>query len=70
MALDNSSTPSSRTRGFVLGADRFDRIAAVEGLSLTSELVDAFAEMDRRGFSAEERLRYLEARFGAASTDR
>ena len=56
----STSTPS---RGFVLGRERFARISAVEGITLTDEMRATLERFDREGLSADERRRAILARF-------
>ncbi|MGO9848548.1 MAG: hypothetical protein ACLPKT_18740 [Methylocella sp.] len=43
----------------VIGARRFAKISAVEGIMLTGEMRTRSAEFDRKGMSAEERRRSI-----------
>jgi len=43
----------------VIGARRFAKISAVEGIVLTREMHARAAEFDRKGLSAEERRRSI-----------
>ena len=43
----------------VIGARRFAKISAVEGIVITSEMRARIAEFDRKGMSAEERRRSI-----------
>jgi hypothetical protein len=45
--------------GVVIGARRFAKISAVEGMILTHEMRTRAAEFDRKGMSAEERRRSI-----------
>lgn len=45
--------------GIVLGAKRFARISAVEGIELPHESQRMFREMDRRGLSPDEQAAYI-----------
>ena len=54
---------SAPSRGFVLGRERFARISAVEGVTLTDEMRATLERCDREGLSAEERRRAILARF-------
>jgi hypothetical protein len=56
------ATPPSR--GFTIGRAAFDRTSAVEGLRRDAASEDMFADFDRRGLSAEERRRAIQARHG------
>lgn len=57
------STPKKATRksklGVAIGARRFAKISAVEGIMLTGEMQTRAAEFDRKGMSAEERRRSI-----------
>jgi hypothetical protein len=57
-------TPPKKTSGkgktaVVIGARRFAKISAVEGIVLTREMQARAAEFDRKGMSAEERRRSI-----------
>ena len=54
------------TPAFTLGRDRFSRIDAVAGITLTEEMRAAFGRFDRDGLSAEERRRAIIRRFSTA----
>ncbi len=43
----------------MIGARRFAKISAVEGITLTGEMRTRAAEFDRKGMSAEERRRSI-----------
>jgi hypothetical protein len=43
----------------MIGARRFAKISAVEGIVLTGEMRTRIAEFDRKGMSAEERRRSI-----------
>lgn len=45
--------------GVAIGARRFAKISAVEGIMLTGEMQTRAAEFDRKGMSAEERRRSI-----------
>jgi hypothetical protein len=58
------STPRKKTAGrqktgVVIGARRFAKISAVEGIELTPEMQMRAAEFDRKGMSADERRRSI-----------
>jgi hypothetical protein len=57
------STPKKASRksklDVVIGARRFTKISAVEGIMLTGEMRTRIAEFDRKGMSAEERRRSI-----------
>ena len=44
----------SRTEGLTLGLEGFAWISAVEGIKLSAESREMFAEFDRKGLSNEE----------------
>ena len=48
----------------VLGTKRFDKISAVEGLRPSASMLKVFKDMDQRGLSGDERVRFLKAKFG------
>jgi hypothetical protein len=56
----------ARPAGFRLGRDRFARISAVEGITLTEEMRATLDHFDREGLSAEERRRAILSRFAPA----
>lgn len=58
-----SDPKSGSSEPSVLGRVLFARISAVEGIVLDEEALEAFAEFDRKGLSAEERRREIIARF-------
>ena len=43
-----------QTKGFTLGLEGFAWISAVEGIKLSPESLEMFAEFDRKGLSNEE----------------
>ena len=45
--------------GVVIGARRFAKISAVEGIALTREMQTRTAEFNRKGLSADERRRSI-----------
>jgi hypothetical protein len=45
--------------GIVIGARRFAKISAVEGIVLTPEMQTRAAELDRKGISSDERRRSI-----------
>jgi hypothetical protein len=58
------STPSKKAAGkrktdIVIGARRFAKISAVEGIVLTREMRTRAAEFSRKGTSADERRRSI-----------
>jgi len=59
MAKKHSAPPKKaagkRKAGVVIGARRFGKISAVEGIVLTREMRMRAAEFDRKGMSADER---------------
>ena len=56
----------ARPAGFVLGRDRFARISAVEGVSLTPDMRADLERFDREGLSAAQRRRAIQSRFAPA----
>jgi hypothetical protein len=46
----------TRLKGFAIGQRGFARISAVEGIRLDADSLRLFAEFDRRGLTAEERI--------------
>ena len=50
---------AKRKADVVIGARRFAKISAVEGIILTREMRTRAAEFDRKGMSAEERRRSI-----------
>jgi hypothetical protein len=56
MASDNRDRKQPAARGFVLGAERFAKISAVEGIELSKEMRERAEDAARRGLSAEQRL--------------
>ncbi len=62
--MTKKKTPPSkvgrkRKTDVVIGARRFAKISAVEGIVLTREMHTRAAEFDRKGMSAEERRRSI-----------
>lgn len=51
---------------YTLGRQRFAKISAVEGISLTRKQVDALRDYEERGLSPEERRKAIVAAFGAS----
>jgi hypothetical protein len=54
-----STKKAHRKADIVIGARRFAKISAVEGIVLTREMHAREAEFDRKGLSAEERRRSI-----------
>ncbi len=50
-------------QGTVIGRDRFKKISAIEGLSLTYDANSAFDADDIRGLTAEERRERIIAKY-------
>lgn len=46
--MPQKSTPHGKTGKFVLGAERYERISAVEGITLTSAMKKRSAEAKKR----------------------
>ena len=58
---------NGRIRGvesYALGADSFDRVSAIEGISLTQEMKRDFRALDRKRLSPEARRQWLIAKYG------
>jgi hypothetical protein len=56
-----------RIRGvdtYALGGDSFDKISAIEGLRLSTEMKKMFREFARKNLSAEERRKRIIAKYG------
>ena len=53
------AAPRPQTKGFTLGLEGFAWISAVEGIKLSPESLEMFAEFDRLGLSDEERRRFI-----------
>lgn len=64
MAPKMSPTEKSSTGTFVLGTAHFDKISAVEGLAPNRAMLQDFHDMDRRGMSSDERVRFLKEKYG------
>jgi hypothetical protein len=61
-----------RIRGvdtYALGGDSFDKINAVEGISLSEEMKRDFRMLDRKRLSPEKRREWLIAKYGTRSDD-
>lgn len=54
----------SKTGNYILGRNSFEKISAIEGVHLSPEMKRQFAEFDRKGLSASERLRALVQGYG------
>ena len=57
------AAPRPQTKGLTLGLEGFAWISAVEGIKLSQESLDMFAEFDRLGLSDEERRRFILEKF-------
>ncbi len=59
-----TKSPSSRPRpqGLTLGLEGFAWISAVEGIKLSQESLEMFADFERRGLSGEEQDRAILAK--------
>jgi hypothetical protein len=53
------AAPRPQTEGLTLGMEGFAWISAVEGIKLSPESLEMFAEFDRRGLSNDERRRFI-----------
>ena len=49
---------------FTIGLADFEKISAVEGLHLSTEMKKLFREFDRENLSAEERRQLIVAKYG------
>lgn len=54
----------SGVRQFMLCGESFAAISAVEGLSLSTEMLRDFREFDRKGLSAGKRRKTIVAKYG------
>jgi hypothetical protein len=61
MPKHDSPKVQSRTADMIIGRKRFAAISAVEGIRLTPEMERRLAELDRKGLTAEERIRAIVA---------
>jgi hypothetical protein len=58
--MKSKRTPSrSPSRGLTLGLEGFAWISAVEGIKLSPESLEMFAEFERRGLSDDEQDRAI-----------
>lgn len=62
-----SSAKRRKKAPLVLGLKVFENISAVEGIGLSDESKRMFAEFERRGLSAEERLAAIRAKHSKKS---
>jgi hypothetical protein len=53
------AAPRLQTKGLTLGLEGFAWISAVEGIKLSAESLEMFAEFDRKGLSNEERRKLI-----------
>ena len=53
------AAPRPQTKGLTLGLEGFAWISAVEGIKLSQESLEMFAEFDRLGLSNEERRKFI-----------
>ena len=51
--------PRPQTKGLTLGMEGFAWISAVEGIRLSAESLEMFAEFDRLGLSNDERRKFI-----------
>jgi hypothetical protein len=54
----------SRTGRFVLGRDAFEKVSAVEGLSMPKAMRRDFRSLDKEGASARVRRAVLSGKYG------
>lgn len=59
MANQKHTPKTGKISGFVIGRARFEKISAVEGIKLSSDMKKRAQEFDRRGLSAEERRKAI-----------
>jgi hypothetical protein len=62
-----SKKPSQKGVGFSFTLDEFEKISAVEGITLSAELKDDFASFDRQGLSNEKRRQIIAEKYGTQS---
>ena len=53
-----------RKAGFILGAEAWAHICAIEGLRLTEEMKQEHREFDRLGLTPKERREYIIKKYG------
>jgi hypothetical protein len=64
MTKRHNSIPQERSsKGLILGREAAAKLNAVEGVSLSREIREMFAEFDRLGLPTEERRRRLLEKF-------
>ncbi|MFT0878470.1 hypothetical protein VRZ08_18015 [Rhodopseudomonas sp. G2_2311] len=56
MSEDNRHREQTAQREFLIGAERFEKISAVEGIVLSDEMRRRADEAKRLGLSAEQRI--------------
>lgn len=61
MASDTSSTKRPAEEGFLLGAELFEKISAVEGIELTDDMLRRAKESERLKLSPDERRERIKA---------
>jgi len=66
MASDNRDRSQTAARGFLLGAERFAKISAVEGIELSDEMQARAREAARLGLSSEQRLEEIKKAYRKA----
>lgn len=66
-----SKTPNKsskiKRKGFTIGAKRFAKISAVEGVSLDETMKRDFRDFDEAGLSDDARRKRLSAKYGKKS---
>jgi len=62
-----SARPAPKTSGFSFTLDEFEKISAVEGITLSAGLKDDFASFDRQGLSNEKRRQIIAEKYGTQS---
>jgi hypothetical protein len=61
MASDTRSTKPPAEEGFLLGAELFEKISAVEGIELTDDMLRRARESERLKLSPDERRECIKA---------
>ncbi|MES1990598.1 MAG: hypothetical protein V4441_06580 [Pseudomonadota bacterium] len=64
MKKSTPKIPGRTSNSFILGREDFAKISAVEGISLSSEMMDDFDQFDQLGLSPEERRKALAHKYG------
>tara|TARA_R110002074_G_scaffold127498_2_gene266604 strand:+ start:434 stop:637 length:204 start_codon:yes stop_codon:yes gene_type:complete len=64
MKKSTPKVPGRSPKGFILGREHFAKISAVDGISLSVDMMDDFNQFDQLGLSPEERRRALARKYG------